>query len=200
VSSPALKAVAKVYGLNFADTLTGFKWVSRAPGLIYGFEEALGYLVNPGTVRDKDGISAALELLSLVSDLKYDGVTLAQHLDRFAEKFGYFASSQISVRVTDLREIDAVMTRLRENPPALVGSIRVDEIDDLSQGFDGLPPSNVLRLRFTDGSRVMVRPSGTEPKLKVYLDSYSTLGTVAERKAAATAVLAELERGMRALI
>ena len=200
VSTPALEAVAKAYGLRFTDTLTGFKWVSRAPDLIFGFEEALGYLVNPETVRDKDGISAAVALLSLVSNLKAEGVTLAQHLDRFSERFGHFASGQISVRVTDLTEIEQVMARLRETPPAFVGSIAVDHIDDLSEGFNGLPPSDVLRIRLTDGSRVMVRPSGTEPKLKVYLDTSSSVGTVAERRAAAEATLAELDRGMRVLI
>nr|WP_241982128.1 phospho-sugar mutase [Cryobacterium sp. TMT3-29-2] len=200
VSTPALEAVAKAYGLRFTDTLTGFKWVSRAPGLIFGFEEALGYLVNPETVRDKDGISAAVALLSLVSDLKAEGITLAQHLDRFSERFGHFASGQISVRVTDLTEIERVMARLRETPPAFVGSLAVDHIDDLSEGFNGLPPSDVLRIRLADGSRVMVRPSGTEPKLKVYLDTSSSNGTVAERRAAAEATLTELDRGMRELI
>ncbi|TFD22881.1 phospho-sugar mutase [Cryobacterium sp. TMT2-23] len=200
VSTPALQAVAQAYGLRFTDTLTGFKWVSRAPGLIFGFEEALGYLVNPRTVRDKDGISAAVALLSLVSDLKAEGVTLAEHLDRFSERFGHFASGQISVRVTDLTEIERVMARLRESPPAFVGRIAVDHIDDLAAGFNGLPPSDVLRIRLADGSRVMVRPSGTEPKLKVYLDTSSTNGSVAERKAAAEETLAELDRGMRELI
>lgn len=200
VSSPALQAIADAYGLEFADTLTGFKWVSRAPGLIYGFEEAIGYLVNPDSVRDKDGISAAVALLSLVSDLKAEGITLADHLDRFSEKFGHFASGQISVRVTDHSEIDRVMTRLRATPPELVGSIRVDRIDDFSQGLGGLPPSDVLRIRLADDSRVMVRPSGTEPKLKVYIDTRSCVGTVAERKVAATTALEELDRGMRELI
>jgi phosphomannomutase len=200
VSTPALKAVADAYGLDFSDTLTGFKWVSRAPGLIYGFEEALGYLVNPGTVRDKDGISAAVALLSLVSELKATGSTLAEHLDAFAERFGYFASSQISVRVTDLTEIDRVMARLRQSPPAMIGASRVDHIDDLSAGFNGLPASDVLRIVLADGSRVMVRPSGTEPKLKVYLDTHSSVGSVAERRDAASAALAGLATGMRALI
>jgi len=200
VSTPALKAVAEAYGLGFADTLTGFKWVSRAPGLIYGFEEALGYLVNPGTVRDKDGISAAVALLAVVSELKAAGSTLAEHLDAFTAKFGAFASGQISVRVTDLTEIDRVMARLRESPPAMIGASRVDHIDDLGQGFNGLPASDVLRIVLTEGSRGMVRPSGTEPKLKVYLDAHSSTGTVAERTSAAATALADLDRGMRALI
>jgi len=200
VSSPALRAVADAYGLDFADTLTGFKWVSRAPGLIYGYEEALGYLVNPGTVRDKDGISAAVSLLSLVTDLKAEGLTLGDHLDAFTEKFGHFASGQISVRVSDLSTIARVMTQLRHTPPESVGNIAVEQIDDFRWGLGALPPSDVLRIRLVDGSRVMVRPSGTEPKLKVYLDTHSTDGTVEERKVAARAALSELERGMRDLI
>jgi phosphomannomutase len=200
VSTPALAAVAEAYGLNFANTLTGFKWVSRAPGLIFGFEEALGYLVNPGTIRDKDGISAAVAFLSLASELKADGVTIAEHLDLFSEKFGHYASGQISVRVTDLAQITTVMTRLREAPPETVGGIRVDRIEDLTDGFEGLPPSDVLRIWLTDGSRVMVRPSGTEPKLKVYIDTHSSDGSVAERKASAAAALAALDAGMRELI
>ena len=200
VSSPALHAVADAYGLRFVETLTGFKWVSRVPGLVYGFEEALGYLVNPDTVRDKDGISAAVALLSLVSDLKSEGTTLAGYLDRFSEKFGHYASGQISVRVSEVSTIALVMTRLRESPPTHVGRIRVDEIDDFRWGLGELPPSDVLRIRLTDGSRVMVRPSGTEPKLKVYIDTRSTVGTLVERRAAAQAALDELDRGMRALI
>ena len=200
VSSPALAAVAAAYGLAFTETLTGFKWVSRAPGLIFGFEEALGYLVNPQSVRDKDGISAAVALLSLVGDLKADGLTLADYLDRFSTKFGHYASSQISVRVTDVSDISRVMTRLRETPPELIGRIRVDHIDDFRWGLNGLAPSDVLRIVLTDGSRVMVRPSGTEPKLKVYVDTHSNSGTLDERRTAAAASLAELDRGMRALI
>ncbi|MEO6201191.1 MAG: phospho-sugar mutase [Cryobacterium sp.] len=200
VSSPALASVASAYGLDFVETLTGFKWVSRAPGLIFGYEEALGYLVNPTVVRDKDGISAALAFLSLASELKADGVTIAEHLDRFSERFGHFASGQISVRVTDVAEIGRVMARLRENPPASVGGILVDSIDDLSQSVGGFPASDVLRIRLADGSRVMVRPSGTEPKLKVYLDTHSSIGTVPERRAAAVEALEMLDRGMRELI
>ncbi|MFO7691154.1 MAG: phospho-sugar mutase [Cryobacterium sp.] len=200
VSSPALQVVAHAYGLGFTETLTGFKWVSRAPGLIFGFEEALGYLVNPETVRDKDGISAIVALLTLVGDLKADGLTLADYLDRFTGRFGHFASGQISVRVTDVSDIARVMTRLRETPPEFVGGIPVDRIDDFRWGLNGLAPSDVLRIRLTDGSRVMVRPSGTEPKLKVYLDTHGRDGSVAERRAAAEASLVELEAGMRALI
>lgn len=113
VSSPALGVVAEAYGLGWVETLTGFKWVSRAPGLVFGYEEALGYLVNPETVRDKDGISAAIAFLSLARELAASGRTIADRLDEFSERFGHYGSAQISLRVTDLSEIDRVMTRLR---------------------------------------------------------------------------------------
>ena len=200
VSSPALRAVAAAYGLEFAETLTGFKWVSRTPELAFGFEEALGYLVNPSTVRDKDGISAALALLDLASGLAARGLTLDDQLDAFSMRFGHFASGQVSVRVTDLSQITRVMARLRAEPPAEIGGIRVSSIDDLL-GTDGaLPSSDVLRIHLDDGSRVMVRPSGTEPKLKVYLDTQSGDGTLEERRATAVAALEQLEEGVRTLI
>jgi phosphomannomutase len=200
VSSPALRAVAAEYGLEFAETLTGFKWVSRTPGLAFGFEEALGYLVNPSTVRDKDGISAALALLDLASGLAARGLTLDDQLDAFSTRFGHFASGQVSVRVTDLSQITRVMARLRAEPPAQIGGIPVTSIDDLLATDDALPSSDVLRIHLDDGSRVMVRPSGTEPKLKVYLDTQSSDGTLQERRAAATEALSRLEEGVRALI
>ncbi|HEX6364973.1 MAG TPA: phospho-sugar mutase [Agromyces sp.] len=199
VSSPGLEAVAHAYNLDFEATLTGFKWISRAPGLVFGFEEALGYLVNPDTVRDKDGISAAVAFLSLAAELKAQGRALADHLDEFVERFGCFASSQISLRVTDLSRIGEIMARLRAEPPAEVGGIRVERIEDLADGFGALPPSDVLRIVLEGGGRVMVRPSGTEPKLKVYIDAVADQGTVAERRAAASAAIASLDAGMRDL-
>jgi phosphomannomutase len=200
VSSPGLETVARAHGLEFAATLTGFKWISRAPGLVFGFEEALGYLVNPDTVRDKDGISAAVAFLSLAARLAAEGRTVADHLDDFVERFGCFASAQVSIRVTDLSRIAEVMARLRAEPPADVGGIRVTAVEDLALGLDGLPPADVLRLRLDGGARVMVRPSGTEPKLKVYIDAAATDGSVAQRRDAATDVVARLEAGMRELV
>ncbi|RFA16508.1 phosphomannomutase [Subtercola boreus] len=200
VSSPALAAVARAYGLGFQETLTGFKWVSRVPGLIFGYEEALGYLVNPQTVRDKDGISAAVALLALASDLAVDGFTLDDQLDRFSEKFGHFGSAQISLRVSDLTLIQTVMSRLRAVPPTTIGGIDVAAIDDLAAGSGELPPSDILRIRMDDGSRIMVRPSGTEPKLKVYIDVSSTSGRLEKRKKSVALRLGALEAGMRELV
>ncbi|CAN5269771.1 phospho-sugar mutase [soil metagenome] len=200
VSSPALAAVAAAYGLGFRETLTGFKWVSRVPGLIFGYEEALGYLVNPETVRDKDGISAAVAFLSLASDLAVDGYTIADQLDNFSEKFGHFGSAQVSLRVTDVGRIGSIMQQLRNTPPTVVGGIAVDSVEDLSRGTSALPPSDILRIRTADGSRIMVRPSGTESKLKVYIDVSSSTGTLAGRKASVATRLAALEAGIRELL
>ena len=200
VSSPALRAVAQEYRLHYEDTLTGFKWISRVPGLAYGYEEALGYLVDPEVVRDKDGISAAVEFLSLASELKAQGKTLDDHLDDFADRFGAFASAQVSLRFDDLSLIGAAMSRLRANPPERIGSIAVAQIDDFIDGFEQYPAGDILRVHLAGGARVIIRPSGTEPKLKVYIDASSDSGTARERRAAAEAVVAELEAGMRELL
>jgi phosphomannomutase len=200
VSSPALGAVARHYRLDFVETLTGFKWISRVGGLAFGYEEALGYLVDPDKVRDKDGISAAVEAVQLFTELADSGTTLDQHLAEFAETFGGYASSQISVRVSELAQIARTMARLRASLPADVGGIRVERIDDFVDGFRDFPPSDLLRLHLEGGGRVIVRPSGTEPKLKCYLDAVAHEGTGAERLATAADRLAVLEAGMRELL
>ncbi|CAN5547401.1 phospho-sugar mutase [soil metagenome] len=200
VSSPGLRAIAQEYHLDYEDTLTGFKWISRVGGLVFGFEEALGYLVDPAKVRDKDGISAAVDFLSLVSELKSAGRTIDDHLLDFAERFGAYASSQVSLRVEDLADIGRMMAALRANPPASIGSISVDRIDDFIDGFEQFGASDILRIHLVGGARVIVRPSGTEPKLKAYIDASSTDGSGAERQAAAAATVAELEAGIRALL
>jgi len=194
VSSPGLQAVAEHYGLDFHSTLTGFKWISRAPGIVFGFEEALGYLVNPDTVRDKDGISAAVALLGMAAEARGQGRTVADLLSEFRELFGAFASDQISIRVTDVSEIAGIMASLRAQPPSTVGEVGVARIDDLLDGVDGLPPGDVLRLWLDDGSRLIVRPSGTEPKLKLYLDVRASSAKKAARR------LAALRAGAEALL
>lgn len=194
VSSPGLEAVAAHYGLDFHATLTGFKWISRAPGIVFGFEEALGYLVNPDTVRDKDGISAAVAMLGMIAEAREEGRTLADVLAQFAETFGFFQSGQVSLRVEDTAIIGRIMAALRADPPSSIGAVAVERIDDLLAGVEGYPPGDVLRLWLADGSRVIVRPSGTEPKLKAYLD---VRGDSADDAAAR---LAALDEGARTLI
>lgn len=199
VSSPALKEIARKFNLDYVETLTGFKWISRVGGLAYGFEEALGYLVDPDKVRDKDGISAAVDFLSLAAELKAAGTGFDEHQTAFDERFGAYASSQISIRVTDLSAIDATMERLRHNPPSTLGTGTVESIDDFIDGFGPFAASNILRMWIGTTARVVVRPSGTEPKLKVYIDAWSRSGSAAERRAAAEAQVAELDAALRAL-
>jgi phosphomannomutase len=194
VSSPGLRAIAGHYGLDFHETLTGFKWISRAPGLIYGFEEALGYLVNPGTVRDKDGLSATVALLGLAAEARGRGSSLAGLVDELTSQFGHFASGQVSVRVEDVRVIADIMARLRREAPTELAGVHVTRIDDLLHGDGDLPRGDVLRVWLDDGSRVIVRPSGTEPKLKVYLD---VRGDTAED---ARSRIAALDAAARALV
>lgn len=187
VSSPGLEVVARRYGLDFHATLTGFKWISRAPGLVFGYEEALGYLVNPETVRDKDGISAAVALLGMVAEARERGKTLSDLLDEFDETFGFFASDQVSVRVDDLSVIGRIMGALRAQHPSSIGDVDVERVDDLLEGSDGVPPADVLRYTLADGSRLVVRPSGTEPKLKLYLDARGESADDARARIAALA-------------
>lgn len=200
VSSPALRHIAEHYGLDYVDTLTGFKWVSRVEGLAYGYEEALGYLVDPAKVRDKDGISAALDFLGLMSDLAESGTTLAEHQARFDREFGAFASTQVSLRVTDTSVISTIMARLRTTPPTALGSLGVESIDDFAEGVGEFAPSDILRINLVGGSRLIVRPSGTEPKLKAYIDAAVLDGEPASRRSAAQRVVDELERAVRELI
>jgi phosphomannomutase len=170
VSGSLLHALAAAHGVRTAETPTGFKWIVRAgtpeEPLVFGYEEALGYAVAPDVVRDKDGISAALAVALLAAELKADGRTLVDRLDELATEHGLFVTGQLSVRVEDLSLIPDAMTRLRAHPPAsLLG--RPVQYADLA---DDDPPVDAVRL-LGDGVRVVVRPSGTEPKLKAYLET-----------------------------
>jgi phosphomannomutase len=169
VSSSLLAAMAAAHGQPFAATLTGFKWIGRVPGLAFGYEEAIGYCVDPEAVPDKDGISALIRVLTLAAGLKAEGRTVADRLDEIAMTYGVYETDQLSVRVEDLTLIDAAMVRLRTQPPTtLVG--RPVQVIDLAAGSDELPPTDGVLLA---GERVtvVVRPSGTEPKLKCYLET-----------------------------
>jgi phosphomannomutase len=168
VSGTLLQRIAADAGLGYATTLTGFKWIARVPGLRFGYEEALGYCVDPDAVKDKDGITAALLAMELAAALRADGRGLQDVLDDLAHRFGVYATGQLAVRVSDLSLIAAGMARLRADPPATIGGFDVLRMDDLEQGGDGLPPTDGLRFTLPE-ARVVVRPSGTEPKLKCYL-------------------------------
>lgn len=197
VSSPALGAVAKEYGLDYAETLSGFKWVSRVPGLVFGFEEALGYLTHPDTVRDKDGISASADAIAMVRELAAEGRTVWDLLDDASERFGHFASSQITLRLDSMVAASALSAQIRIDPPREFAGVAVAQAKDLLTPGLAEVPADVLRFDLVDGSRIMIRPSGTEPKLKVYLDTFSDTGSAAERRTAAEAALAMLETDVR---
>ena len=205
VSSRLLGAMAAKAGIRHEETLTGFKWIARVPGLRYGYEEALGYCVDPATVRDKDGVSASLLIAEMAAGLKAQGRTLGDVLDDLAVEHGIHATDSFSVRVADLALIGQVMGRLREQPPAAIAEIAVARADDLAAGSAALPPTEGLRYYLADGSRVIVRPSGTEPKLKVYLEVIEpvpdrpALAAAGERASARLAAIRDAMHGLTAL-
>jgi phosphomannomutase len=214
-----LRAICAARGVRYAETFTGFKWIVRAGSdagagsgvagdaspagsagvagdeLVFGYEEALGYCVAPQLVRDKDGISAALLACELASTLAAQGRTLSSRLDELAAEFGVYATDQVSVRVDDLAQIGATMSRLRARPPASLLGEPVTRIEDR------LPEADVLTLR-TPKARVVVRPSGTEPKLKAYLEVVEPVpdGDVPVARARATGRRAILRTDVAALV
>lgn len=202
VSSSLLSRIARAAGVGYAETLTGFKWLARVDGVRYAYEEALGYCVDPGGVCDKDGVTAALLVAELAAELKQADRGLADLLDDLIVEYGLHATGQLSVRVDDLSLIGAAMVRLRAQPPAVLAGLRVDSAEDLARGTQTLPPTDGLRYRLggdpaagVEQGRVVVRPSGTEPKLKCYLEVVVSvsgrpeLGAARERAAAVLAAL-----------
>ncbi len=200
VSSSLLGRIAGAAGLPHAETLTGFKWIARVEGLRYGYEEALGYCVDPEGVRDKDGITAALLITELASVLKEAGRTLTDLLDDLAVEHGLHATDQLAVRVEDLSVIAEAMRRLREQPPARLAGLEVTRAEDLTRGTGTLPPTDGLRYTL-EGARVIVRPSGTEPKLKCYLEAVVPVADHAalpDARVRAAELLAALKRDLSA--
>ncbi|WP_017572269.1 phospho-sugar mutase [Nocardiopsis halotolerans] len=200
VSSSLLGKIAGDRGVRYEETLTGFKWLARAGGpgqrRVFAFEEALGYCVGADggrPVADKDGISAALVASALAARARRDGVSLLDLLDDQARRYGLHLSDQLSVRVEDLAVISAAMRRLRAEPPAAFGPLRVEGVDDFAVGHAGLPPTDALRFRLENRGRVTLRPSGTEPKLKAYAEVVVDVdGDVAATRALGSGLLAEL--------
>ena len=169
VSSSCLKKIAEFYDISFRETLTGFKWISKVENLNFGYEEAIGYGVDLKTANDKDGISAALFLAQIATDLANQGSSITDLLNEVWKRHGFHGTEQISIRVTDLRRIGALLNELRNNPPKEIAGRTVISIDDLAKPKDGLPPTEGLRI-WLDGVRLIIRPSGTEPKLKCYVE------------------------------
>jgi phosphomannomutase len=193
VSSSAIEKVAEHYGLDFAQTLTGFKWVGRVPNLIFGYEEALGYCVDSKRVKDKDGLSAALVVADIATTLAASGYTIGDQLEKLGARDGYFATDQISIRVKDLSIIENLMKKLRTSPiQELDGQTAV--FTDYLNGWGNLPGTDAIQLDLADGRRVIVRPSGTEPKLKCYLLA------VADESKRSQVMLASLKAAMQKVL
>lgn len=188
VSSRMLGKIAAAAGYQHVQTLTGFKWIARVPGLSYGYEEALGYCLAPSLVRDKDGISAALLIAELAASVKAAGSTLQQRLDELAVRHGLHRTSQLSIRVADLRLLGGIMAQLRDHAPQELAGSPIRRAEDLTRGLvvetGQLPPTEGLLYETEDSSRVIVRPSGTEPKLKCYLEVIVPVAELAELPAA----------------
>jgi len=194
VSSPVLGKIADHFGLNHQETLTGFKYVSRVKDLIFGFEEALGYLVTPDVVRDKDGISAGLLMVSLAHSLAGEGRTLRDYLHEIEESVGAFASGQVTIRLKAGVAGSTVTSSLRERELSALGSRSVARLNDFLEGKGGFQKEDILRYYLDDGTRVIARPSGTEPKVKVYID------TEGKTSAEAQSRLTEVESDINELV
>jgi phosphomannomutase len=182
VSSSQLSVIAAIHGQPFVHTLTGFKWIGRVPGLAYGYEEAIGYCVDPQAVPDKDGISALVRLLTLAAALKAEGRSIPDRLDEIARNYGVYETDQLSLRVDDINIITAAMAWLRGNPPRLLAGQQTSVVD-LAHGTDQLPATDAVLIT-GEAMKVVVRPSGTEPKLKCYLETRRPAGHTADLAAA----------------
>jgi phosphomannomutase len=181
VSSDLLGRQAAAFGRPWQQTLTGFKWIGKIPDLAFGYEEALGYCVAPDIARDKDGVSAIITVLEMAATLKAEGRTLLDRLDDLYREHGLHATSQLSVRVDDVAIITAAMQTLRTSPPTVLGGLDVTAVDDLAAGYHGLPATDGIRLGLGEterisAARIICRPSGTEPKLKCYVEVVVPVG------------------------
>lgn len=191
VSSPVLGKIAKYYELDHEETLTGFKYISRVKNLIFGFEEALGYLVTPDVVRDKDGISAGLMMVSIAHTLAAEKRTLWDYLFEIQESVGAFASGQVTIRLNPGVAGSKVTSALRRKRLSSVGSLLVTRQDDFLLGVGQFPNEDILRYYLDNGTRIIARPSGTEPKVKFYIDTEGE--TAEEAQLTLAAVEADVE-------
>jgi phosphomannomutase len=194
VSSSILSKIARHYDLQFMETLTGFKWLAKIPHLWFGYEEALGYAVDSTSVNDKDGISAALVLTQLATDLDRENRTLGDLLEEIWQRHGYHGTKQISVRTTSVAQIDAILSRFRNNTPHSIGKFPLSQFDDLEKPTDGLPPTNGVRIFLGSNIRIIVRPSGTEPKIKCYIE------VVSKDRAESESIISDLEKELRTFL
>ena len=191
VSSSLLSKIANYHGIEFHETLTGFKWLAKLENLGFGYEEAIGYSVDPQTVNDKDGVSAAIALARIAGELKSQGSSISQYLKKIREKYGFHKTIQISIRVADLHNISRVLNSIRTAVPTEIAGYKVERFDDLLNPSGDLPPTDGVRFYLEEDIRVIIRPSGTEPKVKCYIEVVRT-GDTPEDHATAEAIIANL--------
>jgi phosphomannomutase len=191
VSSSILRKISAHYEIDFKEVLTGFKWLAKIKDLAFGYEEAIGYAVDSATVNDKDGISAAIFLAQIATTLAEQGKDLNDLLDEVWARHGFHATEQISIRVSDIGAITTLLNRIRTNPPREIAGRTVESIDDLAAPSDGLPPTDGLRIWLSGGIRIIIRPSGTEAKLKCYIE------VITPDRAKAEAELSSLRQPLR---
>ena len=201
VSSQILARIAERHGLAYESTLTGFKWISRTEGLIFGYEEALGYCVAPDLVRDKDGISAAVVIADLVAELAAAGDTLEGALDSLDREYGVYLTRQVAARFDTVEAAAAAVAAVLANSPTELGGSAVTAAEDMNFGIDGLLPTPGVRLSTASGARVIVRPSGTEAKAKAYLEVIEPVAdSLTDARSAAGRLMAALESDVRAAL
>ena len=194
VSSSILSKIAAHHQLNFEETLTGFKYIAKISNLIFGYEEAIGFCVDSQTVNDKDGVSAALLMAQIATDLKSEGKTLNDLLDEIWETYGFHATEQISIRVSDLALISTLMNKLRTQTITEIAGFKVLSKDDLAKPTNSLPATDGLRFNLEKKIRIIIRPSGTEPKIKCYIE------VVNSDKNLALSLLEQLRPSLRELL
>ena len=196
VSSSLLSKIAKKHGIEFHETLTGFKWLAKLENLGFGYEEAIGYSVDPQTVNDKDGVSAAIMLARIAGELKSRGSSISEYLQKINAEYGFHKTVQISIRVADLSSIGRILDSIRRSQPAEIAGLKVLRFDDLLKPQGTLPPTDGLRFYLERDVRVIIRPSGTEPKVKCYIEVVVPSGSKADQLQAES-IVAQLSPALR---
>ena len=196
VSSSLLSKIAKKHGIEFHETLTGFKWLAKLENLGFGYEEAIGYSVDPQTVNDKDGVSAAIMLARIAGELKSRGSSISEYLQKINAEYGFHKTVQISIRVADLSSIGRILDSIRRSQPEEIAGLKVLRFDDLLKPEGTLPPTDGLRFYLERDVRVIIRPSGTEPKVKCYIEVVVPSGSKADQLQAES-IVAQLSPALR---
>jgi len=199
VSSSLVPKMAQAHGLIGASTLTGVKWMGHLDELIFGYEEAIGYCTDPEFVRDKDGITAALRVVEMISYIKQNNNSVTGIINEIYQEFGVHLTKQLSFRFASVSEAIKITQKLISDSPTKIGEFNVEKVEDMNNGIDGLPPTSGIRL-MTKNGRIIVRPSGTEPKLKCYLEVITKPGNPQTNQAIAIQELDSLAKSVHQLL